>query len=177
MDSKFLFIAVSLLLLINLAVAQEEDLNPMGEVLWYMGFGVGLIIFAFLSETAYKVFNSLYSGSADAIPTGGKIDYKEDLKKRKRIMNQLSIAEKQRVNAWDTTQRGQVAKNLFRLMIYRNSIKLSDASKELGVDIVTMSRAAMDLKTKGLIEIGGDRTDPYLKSTKAFLEKVKDMGI
>ena len=177
MDSKFLFIAVSLLLLINLAVAQEEESNPLGEVMWYMGFGVGLIILAFLSETAYKVFNSLYSGSADAIPTSGKIDYKKDLQKRKRIMDQLSIAEKQRVSSWETTQRGQVAKNLFRLMIYRNSIKLSDASKELGVNIVTMSRAALDLKKKGFIEIGGDRTDPYLKATKALSEKVKDMGI
>jgi len=177
MDSKFLLITVSLLLLINLAVAQEEESNTMSEVMWYMGFGVGLLLLAFISEAAFKVFNSLYSGSADAIPASGKIDYKEDLRKRKKIMGQSNIAEKQRVNSWETTQRGQVAKNLFRLMIYRNSIKLSEASKELGVDIVTMSRAAMDLKTKGLVEIGGDRTDPYLKATKAFLEKVKDMGI
>jgi len=173
MNSKFLLIAVSLLLLINLAVAQEEESNPLGEVLWYMGFGVGLIIFAFLSETAYKVFNSLYSGSADAIPAGGKIDYKKDLQKRKRIMDQLTLTEKQRVNSWETTQRGQVAKNLFRLMIYKRNIKLSEASKELGVNIVAMSGAALDLKKKGLIEIGGDRTDPYLKATKALSEKVK----
>jgi len=176
MNPKILLIFAFFLLFLNLAAAQEDS-NPLGEVMWYMGFGVGLIIFAFLSETAYKVFNSLYSGSADAIPTGGKIDYKEDLRKRKKIMSQLSTAEKQRVNSWETTQRGQVAKNLFRLMIYRNSIKLSDASKELGVNIVTMSRAALDLKKKGLIEIGGDRTDPYLKATKALSEKVKDMGM
>ncbi len=176
MDSKFLLITASLLLLINLAVAQEDS-SPLGEVMWYMGFGVGLIILAFISETAYKVFSSLYAGSADAIPASGKIDYKEDLRKRKKIMDQLSIAEKQRVNTWEKTQRNQVAKNLFRLMIYKRNIKLSEASKELGVDIVTMSRAALDLKTKGMIEIGGDRTDPHLKATKALSEKVKGMNI
>ena len=176
MDLKFLLIAASLLLLIGHSVAQEEDSNPLGEIIWYMGFGVGLIILAFISETAYKVFVSLYSGSADAVPAG-KIDYKKDLQKRRKIMDLASIAERQRVNAWETTQRGQVAKSLFRLMVYKNNIKLSEASKEIGVNIVTMSRAALDLKKKGLIEIGGDRTDPYLRATKALSEKVKGMGL
>jgi len=176
MNPKILLIFTSFLLFLNLAAAQGES-DSLGEVMWYMGFGVGLIIFAFLSETAYKVFISLYSGSADAIPASGKIDYRKDLLKRKKIIGQLSTAEKQRVNAWETTQRSQVAKNLFKLMIYRNTIKLSDASKELGVNVVTMSRAALDLKKKGLIEIGGDTTDPYLKATKALLEKVKGIGM
>lgn len=162
--------------LVNLAAAQEDS-NPFGEVLWYMGFGVGLIILAFISETAYKIFNALYSGSADAIPISGKIDYKKDLQRRKRVMSRINITEKQREESWERAQRSQVAKNLFRLMIYRNNIRLSDASRELKVDIVTMSRAALDLKKKGLIEIGGDRTDPYLKATKSLLERVKSTGL
>lgn len=175
MDSKILFTAALLLFLINVTIA-EEDANQTGEILWYMGFGVGLIILAFVSETAYKVFSALYAGSAEAIPSS-KIDHKEDLKRRRKIMGQMNLAEQQRVDDWETVQRSQVAKNLFRLMIYRNNIKLSEASKELGVDIVTLSRAVFDLKKKGMIEVSGERNNPNLKATKLLAKRVKGIPL
>jgi len=174
MDSKRSLIFLSILLLLNLVAAQDES-NPIGDVLWYIGFGVGLILLAFISETIYKVFSSLYTGGSDIVPAGGKIDYKEDLRTRKRIMSQIGSAEKQRENEWERAQRAQITKNLFKLMIYKNNIRLSEAAKELGIDIVSMSRAALDLKQRNLIEISGDRTDPNLKATKLLFEKVKQI--
>ena len=85
-------IFLSLLVLLNLAAAQDNS-NPIGDVLWYIGFGVGLILLAFVSETAYKLFSSLYGGGTDLIPTGGKVDYKADLKtKKKKRMERTKTA-------------------------------------------------------------------------------------
>jgi len=168
------FLIVLLFFLVRI-VAAQDNADPLKEVLWYIGFGVGLILLAFVSETVYKVFSSLYGGGADFIPTGGKIDYKAELRAKRKIMGQIGTAEKQRVDDWERAQMAQMTKKLFRLMLYKNHILLNDAAKELGVDIVSLSQSAFELKRRGMIEISGDRTNPNLKATKLLFEKVKQI--
>lgn len=160
-------------LIVNAYQDPEEGISP----LWYIGFGIGLIFLAFLSEFVYRLFASAYTGESAYIgPVLEKIDEKEDMEKRKLIMSRISEEKRIMEEEWERTAQTISTKKLLSLIAKKGEIRASDAAKELEVDMVTVAKSADYLRKNDFITIEGDMSNPYLKATKLLLERVRRKG-
>lgn len=176
MNRKILPILLGIFIVLSVVNAYqnpEEGVNP----LWYIGFGVGLILLALLSEFVYRLFASAYTGESAYIgPVLGKVDEKDEMKKRKAAMAKISEEKKIMEEEWERVAQTVNTKKLFGLLVRKGEIRASDAAKELEVDMLTLAKSAEYLKKNGFITIDGDLSNPYLRATKVLMERVRRKG-
>lgn len=177
---------VRILVLVLLSLGVLLSIIPLlfGDYLEIIPISISIIIIWYLLQPNVGSAFTAHKGSVF-----GGVDDKEDTERRRLIMARISEERKTRAEEWKRTvhriEKGVGEeewkktvqtiniKKLLSLMVGRGEIMSSDAAKELEVDRTTIANYVAYLEKNGFITIEGDTANPYLKPTKALMERVK----